>query len=289
MYQKQNQIQNTGKLPYRMTNDYLFRAVFQTRPKALEGLCRAVLHLSSEDTLSVTLLNPIELGKEIESKEFILDLALLINQSIYLNLEMQVYNDRFWPERSLSYVCRSYDNLNHGKEYRDVLPVVHVGFLNFTLFPEAPEFYATYRFVNVKNQKLYSDKLCISVVDLTRIELATEEDKKYEIDLWARVFKATTWEEVNALAEKNEYLQEVVSGVRQLTEDEYLRQRMQAREDYEYWERIKKNYYQREIRERDEKIRERDEKIREQDEKIQEQRELLQRLEKRLQQLESRQ
>jgi len=171
-----------------------------------------------------------------------------------------------------------------------------VGFLNFTLFPDNPEFYATYKLINVKNQKIYSDKLCISVVDLTQIAMATEEDKKYEIDLWARIFKATTWEEVNALAEKNEYLQEVVSGVRQLTEDEYLRQRMQAREDYEYWERIKTNYYHREIRERDEKIQEQNEKIQEQNEKIQEQdkqiqeqRELLQRFEKRLQQMESRQ
>ena len=64
----------TGKLPYMLTNDYLFRAVFQSRPKALEGLCRSVLHLSEEDTISVTLQNPIVLGEEIDSKEYILDL-----------------------------------------------------------------------------------------------------------------------------------------------------------------------------------------------------------------------
>ena len=41
------------------------------------------------------------------------------------------------------------------------------------------------------------------------------------------------------LAQNNEYLQETVSGVRQLTAEEQIRQQCQAREDYLYWERIR--------------------------------------------------
>lgn len=68
------------------------------------------------------------------------------------------------------------------------------------------------------------------MVDLTQIELATEEDKQNGIDLWARVFTATTWEEINMLAQNNEYLQEAVSGVAQLSAEEKIRQRCEARE-----------------------------------------------------------
>lgn len=229
----------TGKLPYRLTNDYLFRAVFQARPKALEGLCRSVLHLSAEDTISVTLQNPIELGKKIEDKEFILDLAVLINNSQYLNLEMQVYHDPNWVDRSISYTSRCFDNLNRGETYDQVLPVTHVGFLNYTLFPEYPEFHANYQLMNTENHQIYSSKFRINVIDLTQIELATEEDKKYGVDRWARVFTATTWEEINMFAQNNEYLQEAVSGVRELTEEEKIRQRCQARETNAYWERIR--------------------------------------------------
>lgn len=232
----------SGKLPYQLTNDYLFRAVFQTRPKALEGLCRAILRLRPEDTLSVTLQNPIELGKRIDNKEFVLDLAVVINNTMFLNLEMQVYREEFWKERSLSYACRSFDNLNHGDSYGHVLPVIHVGFLNYSLFPNYPEFFATYQLANTSSPDysyIYSDKLRISVVNLTQIECATKEDKTYGIDLWARVFTATTWEEIEVLAQNNEYLKEAVSGVRQLTEDEKIRQQCQAREDYAYWERIR--------------------------------------------------
>lgn len=232
----------SGKLPYQLTNDYLFRAVFQTRPKALEGLCRAILRLRPEDTLVVTLQNPIELGKRIDNKEFILDLAVIINNTLFLNMEMQVYRDEFWKDRSLSYACRSFDSLKHGDSYGQVLPVVHVGFLNYSLFPNYPEFFATYQVTNTSNPDysyIYSDKLRISVVDLTQIERATKEDKAYGIDLWARVFTATTWEEIEVLAQNNEYLKEAVSGVRQLTEDEKIRQQCQAREDFAYWERIR--------------------------------------------------
>lgn len=41
------------------------------------------------------------------------------------------------------------------------------------------------------------------------------------------------------LAQNNEYLQEVVSGVRQLTEEEKIRQQCDARETNAYWERIR--------------------------------------------------
>ena len=47
------------------------------------------------------------------------------------------------------------------------------------------------------------------------------------------------------LAQNNEYLQETVSGVRQLSAEEKIRQQCQAREDYLYWERIRKKQTER--------------------------------------------
>ena len=47
------------------------------------------------------------------------------------------------------------------------------------------------------------------------------------------------------LAQNNEYLQETVSGVRKLSAEEKIRQQCQAREDYLYWERIRKKQKER--------------------------------------------
>ena len=95
---------------------------------------------------------------------------------------MQVANKMNWRNRSLFYLCRSYDQLDHGQEYDSIQPVIHIGFLDYTLFPESPEFYATYKLINVKNYKIYSDSFTLSVIDLSRIDLATDEDRKYKID-----------------------------------------------------------------------------------------------------------
>ncbi len=232
-----------NRIRYPLKNDYMFRAVFQSRPKALQGLCRSLLRLSPSDSLHIDLKNPIQLGAAIDNKEFILDLALTINDSLYLNLEMQLYNDGYWPERSLSYTCRSFDNLNRGAEYDEVLPVLHIGFLDFTLFPEHPEFVAEYKMMNInpEHRHFFSDKFRISVVDLTQIERATDEDKRYDIDLWARVLTAKTWEEIDMLAQDNEYLRETSNAMYELDKDRLIRQQCQAREDFLYWERMKEN------------------------------------------------
>ena len=71
-----------------------------------------------------------------------------------------------------------------------------------------PEFYATYKLLNVNNHTLYSDKLQISVVDLTQIQLATKEDKAHQIDYWASLFTCKDWEELTILAEKDSALKE---------------------------------------------------------------------------------
>lgn len=39
------------------------------------------------------------------------------------------------------------------------------------------------------------------MLNLSRIDLATVEDKQYHIDYWASLFKATTWEEIKMLDE----------------------------------------------------------------------------------------
>ena len=181
-----------GKIPYNMTNDYMFRAVLQSNNKVLRGLICALLHLQESDIRSVEITNTIVLGQSIVSKEIRLDVNVLLNDDRLINLEMQVANELNWPNRSVLYLCRSFDQLNHGQNYNEIKPVIHIGFLDYTLFEEYPEFYATYKLINVNNHHIYSDNMALSVVNLSKIDLATEEDMKYHIDKWAALFKAKT-------------------------------------------------------------------------------------------------
>lgn len=221
----------SGAVAYGLTNDYLFRAVLQENPKVRIGLICSLLHLRTDEVHSVDIANPVELGSAIDAKDFVLDVKILLNNHTLLNLEMQVLNEGNWPDRSLSYLCRSFDQLNRGQNYGDAKPVLHISFLDFTLFSDHPEFYSTYMLLNVKNYTIYSDKF-LSVVNLTQTKLATPEDKACHLDEWAALFKATTWEEIRMLASENEFIAEAAQTMYKLTAEEQIRQQCEAREDF---------------------------------------------------------
>lgn len=238
LYSFQN---DEGAIPYNMTNDYMFRAVLQKNQRVLKGLICSLLHLSPEKINSIEIQNPIILGESMDYKEFVMDLKVVLNNQKHINLEMQMSDEHNWPERSLSYVCREFDNISRGSDYLDVAPVIHIGFLNFTLFEDAPEFYATYKMSNLKNHRIYSDKLCIHVVELNHIELATDEDKAYQIDYWAAAFKAKTWKELIALAANNTYIADAAQTMYDLNSDWLVQEQCRRLEDFYIYQRTLEN------------------------------------------------
>lgn len=221
-----------GQIPYSMTNDYMFRAILQSNNKVLKGLICALLHFTEEEIFSVEITNPIILGEAVKNKEFRLDINVILNNRTLINLEMQIANQLNWRNRSVMYLCRSFDQLNHGQDFSESKPVIHIGFLDYSLFPDYPEFYASYKLINIKNHRKYSDNLTLNVLDLSHIELATAEDKLYHIHEWAMLFKATTWEEIKMIAEKNEYLNEASKAMFRMSTDDLIRKRCRDREEY---------------------------------------------------------
>jgi predicted transposase/invertase (TIGR01784 family) len=241
-----------------MTSDYLFKFLLQSDQDVLKALVCAYLDIALDEIRSIHVINPLSLSDDPQKKEMILDIKAEMNDDTIINLEMQVINNHDWPERSISYLCRCFDNLQVGQAYHRVKGAVHIGFLDYTLFPESPEFFAKYRLRNERTGQLYSSKLLISVVELTQIHLATREDIQAHRDLWASFFKATTWEELNMLAQQDSNIAKAVTTVHRLTEDEEFRQQYEAREDrirqqldHDYW-------YDTEIKKRDAAIADKD-------------------------------
>lgn len=227
----------TGIIPYTFLNDYMFRVILQKHKNVLRSIVCACLKLDAGDVQDIVVQNPIELGEAIDDKTFILDINVLLNNNTIINLEMQVLDLKDWSERSLSYLARSYDNVAKGDEYINVKPVYHIGFLNYTIFPEYPEFFAKYRMMNIKNHNVYTTKFNLYVVDLTKIELATHEDVDTGLVYWTQVFKAKTWEELRQMAERNQELQEATEALYVYNQDEIVKEKCRARQDYYNHER----------------------------------------------------
>ena len=105
--------------------------------------------------------------------------------------------------------------------------------------------------INERTGQLYSSKFRISVVDLTKRNLATEEDVAHHRDLWAAFFKATEWGEVMALAKKDKNISEAVVTLKKLSDDEIFKMRYQAREDMLRQELDMQYYYTNQLNAKD--------------------------------------
>ena len=219
---------------YGMRNDYMFHAVLQKNEEVLRNLLATLLEIDEAKIESCHIENPIELGKEIEGKECILDVKLTLNNDKVINIELQVYKQTHWINRSLLYWARTYDNLKSGQDYSMLLPAYHIGILDFTLFENHPKFMAQYQILDVEDGYLYSDKLCIKVLDLTQLEKAKQEpETNKKLLKWASIFKAETLEELEQLASGEEVFENMVVTMKKLSEDEKIRMQCEAREDYE--------------------------------------------------------
>ena len=117
--------------------------------------------------------------------------------------------------------------MRKGGSYTDTGNTIHIGFLDFSLFPDDREFYATNYLMNARTHEIYTDKLRLSVVNLNHIDQATEEDKAYEIDRWARLFKARTWEEFRMIAEKDQTMMEAGNALYQMSIDEVYQEQLE--------------------------------------------------------------
>jgi predicted transposase/invertase (TIGR01784 family) len=244
-----------------MTSDYLFKYLLQSDTDILQAIICSYLDLHREDIRKIVVLNEIKLTDDPAQKEMVLDIKAEMNDNTIINLEMQVLNNHDWPERSISYLCRCFDNLKPGQGYHLVKGAYHLGFLDYTLFPENPEFFATYRLRNERTGQLYTSKFRISVVNLKQINLATAEDKQNHRDLWASFFKATTWEELKMLARQDSDIKKAVTAVHTLTQDEHFRQQYEAREDFIRQQIDHDAWYDNELKKREATIAEKDARI----------------------------
>jgi predicted transposase/invertase (TIGR01784 family) len=186
----------------------------------------------------------------------VLDLRVEMNDNTIIDLEMQVRDNHDWPERTLSYMCRCFDDLKRGQGYQKVKGVHHIGFLDYSLFEDSPEFYSVYRLRNEKNGKLYTGKFSITVVELKQINLATDDDRAKHRDLWARFFKAGSWEELKMLAQQDTNIYNAVTAVHKLTQDEEFREKYRAREDFIRQQIDHDSWYDEEIKKREAEIKE---------------------------------
>ena len=217
-----------------LRNDLLFHMVFTRNEEALKGLLSVMLNIPEDRIIRVEVLNPMQYSEIIDTKLTVLDLKVHLNNNTFILVEMQVRKFEEWINRTVVYTCRQVADQAHDDfDYSKLESVIQISIMDYTLFPDHERFFKRYRVTDDEGY-LYTDKIQFWVMDLTKIEEATDEQKAQGLVEWAKAFKADSWEEVNqiqnsAVKEAAKTMQLIMSNP---TEREMIRMRQAAQNDW---------------------------------------------------------
>ena len=221
----------TGEIKYTLRSDIVFHYALQKSEKALLGLVCALRGIKPETVKSIHVENPIDLNNI--GKETVMDLKLTLNSGAIMNMELQMYMDKLWGQRSILYLCRAFDCIKEGDDYSLLKETVLYCITDQDLIADAnPEFYAHYKLLNVKNHKAYSDMIGINVLNLKYIDLATQEDIDNGLVYWAKLFLADTWEEFQSLIKDHVDIEEVADLIFELNTDNQAKEILEGQRRY---------------------------------------------------------
>ncbi len=117
------------------------------------------------------------------------------------------------------------------------------------------------------------------MVNLRQIDSATAENRANYIDYWARLFTATTWEEIKMLAQNNDFIASASQSLYESNADEITREKYRARENYMCLERT--------LAEQKTKLAEQEAALSEKDNALAEKDKLIRQLQKQLAEMQS--
>lgn len=202
-----------------------------------KGFIAAVLGVKQEKIVSTELL-PTYLRKEhADDKLGILDVRVLLNEGIQSDIEIQVTPFESWTERVLFYLCKMFtEQIHEGDSYRLLEKCIHIGVLDFVLFPDDEEYYSCFHLLEDQRGRMYSDKIEIHTLELPKLTKYEYPDS--ELLNWARFMNAEKREEFEMVAKTSDSIQRAYDRLVNISADEKKRLEYEAREkalrDYEW-------------------------------------------------------
>ena len=185
-----------AELKYKFTNDVLFKWLFSKNEDLLKSLVAKMLGISETDIFEFAITNP-EIPADIIGEKFCrLDINMVVDGQ-KIDLEIQVEDEKDYPERSLFYWAREYSSsLKTGGDYIDLPRTIVISILGFTQFP-CNEFYSEYQALEVSRHTVLTDKFCLKYYELPKLPKLT--DTKDDLKLWLTLFNAKTEEDLKQI------------------------------------------------------------------------------------------
>lgn len=198
--------------------DFCFKELMEEE-LVRRGFLSALLGISPEEVAETELIPTVLRKVHADDKQGILDVRVKLTDGAQVDIEIQVAPYKMWPERSLFYLCKMFcDQMRAGDSYGKVKKCIHIGILDFNLFKDSPEYYSRFHLWEDTRDELYSDRLEIHILELKKVR----QNQYLESALldWTRFLCSEEKEEMEAVAERDPYIDAAYQRLMALSEDE---------------------------------------------------------------------
>lgn len=208
--------------------DFAFKEIMMNE-RARIGFLSAILKLNPADIRETQILNTSLRKLHEDEKQGILDVRILMNDSVEINIEIQLSMLNVWADRSLFYLSKMYtEQISPGQNYSVFKKCVSISILDFDLFQGETEFYSCFHIREDSRHILYTDKMEFHVLELPKLPKELKDDSE-DILLWAKFINAEQKEEFDMLAEKNTYIDSAYEQLQIISQDKQKRLEYEAR------------------------------------------------------------
>ena len=161
-------------------NDVAFKKLFgDEHHKSLTiNFLNSVLNLSGNESIqAIDFLDSEMLPESINGKKIYLDVYCTDVRGKQFIIEMQTLNEYNFIQRSQMYAARVLSSqLLKGKYYEDLVPVIFLGIVNYTLFEDDSDIISHYSITNTKTGKIVNDSLLTwHYIELSKFHIKVEE------------------------------------------------------------------------------------------------------------------
>lgn len=219
-------------------NDFVFKLIFGSDTRISKELLLAFLNdilnvPEGQSFASVEIINPIIEKQTIEDKFSILDIKAKIIGYGYVNIEIQLTNQKNIHKRSLYYSAKLYEEqLGKGDDYHRLTRVVAINLIDFAFF-SCDRYHSCYRLLEENTNEPYPDLMQLHFFELPKFSLHDQDGASDLNERWAKWLRFLTneddarWEE---MAKQDPFIEKAVDILKAASLDPKIKMQYEARE-----------------------------------------------------------
>jgi predicted transposase/invertase (TIGR01784 family) len=211
------------------SNDLVFKAIFsdENHRNILRSLLQSILSLPAEEYSHIEIVDPHSRLYRPDDKLMIMDIKLHTKSGHIIDVEMQIATSRQLRDRILRYASSMItEQVKSGENYT-LKKAITILITKDTLIKDSDYYSYRYHLYDKERQSLFSDKLEINVLELSKLPAQTDSSDLYD---WLMFLKTDREEDYEMLAQKSPVFGEAVMVLKVLSADERMRLLAEARE-----------------------------------------------------------